>query len=56
MKMIKKVVSSLNEKKNELNRLLDLINPIIQKYMDKNSIDVIIDKKHVYMAKKYIYK
>ncbi len=49
----KKVVLSLNEKKKEeLNKLLDLINPIIQKYMDKNSIDVIIDKKNVYMAKK----
>ncbi len=49
----KKVVLSLNKnKKDELNKLLDLINPIIKKYMDSNSIDVIIDKKHVYMAKK----
>ena len=30
---------------------LKLINPIIQEYMKKNSIDMIIDKKNIFMAK-----
>lgn len=48
----KKVVSNLNQrKKDELNNLLSLINPIIEKYMNQNSIEIIIDKKNVYMAK-----
>ena len=32
--------------------LLDLINPIIKEYMQKNSISIIIDKKNIYIADK----
>ena len=48
----KEILLNLNKKrKSELNNLLKLINPIIQNYMEKNSIDVIIDKKNIYIAK-----
>ncbi len=32
--------------------MLNKINPIIKNYMDQNSIDMIIDKKNIYIAKK----
>ena len=48
----KKTIKDLNIKKNkELNQFMKLINPIIQEYMKKNSIDIIIDKKNIFMAK-----
>ena len=48
----KKKVKELNVKKNkELNEFLKLINPIIQEYMKEKSIDMIIDKKNIFMAK-----
>ena len=48
----KKTIAELNIKKNkELNEFLKLINPIIQEYMKEKSIDMIIDKKNIFMAK-----
>ena len=48
----KKTITELNIKKNkELNEFLKLINPIIQEYMREKSIDMIIDKKNIFMAK-----
>ena len=48
----KKKITELNIKKNkELNEFLKLINPIIQEYMKEKSIDMIIDKKNIFMAK-----
>ena len=48
----KKTIKDLNIKKNkELDQFMKLINPIIQEYMKKNSIDIIIDKKNIFMAK-----
>ena len=32
--------------------LLNLINPIIQEYMQNNSISIILDKKNIYIANK----
>ena len=34
----------------EIINLLNLINPIIKKYMDENSISIIIDKKNIYIG------
>ncbi len=48
----KKTIKDLNIKKNkELNEFLKLVNPIIQEYMKEKSIDMIIDKKNIFMAK-----
>ena len=48
----KKTTKELNIKRNkELNSFLKLINPIIQEYMKNNSINIIIDKKNIFMAK-----
>ena len=48
----KKTIKDLNIKRNEeLNNFLKLINPIVQEYMQKNSIDIIIDKKNIFMSK-----
>ena len=48
----KKTITELNIKKNkELNDFLKLINPIIQEYMKEKSIDMILDKKNIFMAK-----
>ena len=47
-----KTINDLNDKKNkELNGFLKLINPLIKDYMDKNSIDIVIDKKNIFIAK-----
>jgi hypothetical protein len=46
---IKKLKSSRND---EIIKLLNSINPLIQKYMDDNSIDILIDKKNIYIANK----
>ena len=41
----------IKRKKNIVN-FLNLINPIIEKYMADNSIDILIDKKNVFIASK----
>ena len=46
------VVNDLNKKKqSELNKLLNKITPLIQEYMADNAIDLIVDKKNVFIAK-----
>lgn len=46
------IVSNFNKyKKDKINDLFDTINPIIQKYMDDNSIEILIDAKYVFMGK-----
>ena len=46
------VVNDLNKRKqSELNKLLNKITPLIQEYMAANSIDVIVDKKNIFIAK-----
>ena len=48
----KDVVNNLNKKKqSELNNLLNKITPLIQEYMATNSINIIIDKKNIFIAK-----
>ena len=47
------MVQNLNDlKKNELKLFLETINPIIQNYMDQNSIDIIFDKKSIFIGNK----
>lgn len=41
----------LNDKNQELEELLKKINPLIIKFMDDNSIEMIISKSNVYLAK-----
>jgi len=46
-------LKKLNKIRNdEIMKLLDLINPIIKEYMQKNSISIILDKKNIYIADK----
>ena len=48
----KKIVNNFNKyKKDELNKLFEIINPIIQKFMEENSIEILIDSKYVFMGK-----
>ena len=41
----------LNDRNKELDELLKKINPLIIKFMDDNSIEMIISKSNVYLAK-----
>ena len=50
-KKVKTINDLNNKKKKELNEFLKLINPLIKDYMDKNSIDIVIDKKNIFIAK-----
>ena len=46
------MVKNFKKSKNEnLNNFFVQINPIIQEYMDKNSIDIMLDRKNVFMGK-----
>ena len=38
--------------KEKINLFFKEVNPIIQKFMDKNSIDILLDRKNVFMGKK----
>ena len=38
-------------KEKELNNFFDKINPIIQNYMNENSIDILIERKNVFLGK-----
>ena len=40
-----------NKKKIEILRYMNTINPIIQKYMNEQSIDILLDKKNIFIAK-----
>tara|TARA_B100000963_G_scaffold309173_1_gene285006 strand:+ start:151 stop:666 length:516 start_codon:yes stop_codon:yes gene_type:complete len=49
----KLMVKNFNEiKKKELKLLFDVINPIVQNYMDKNSIDIIFNSNNIYIGNK----
>lgn len=48
----KVVLEFNNMKKENLNNFFDQINPIIQSYMDENSIDILIERKNIFMGKK----
>ncbi len=39
-----------NKKKKELDNFLIKINPIIQEYMKKNSIDIVLEKNQIFMG------
>lgn len=46
-----KMISDLNTfKQNELEKIMDKINPIIQSYMKKNSIEILLDSKYIYIG------
>ena len=40
-----------NAKKEEIIQLVNKINPILQEYMNVNSIDIILSKQGVYISK-----
>ena len=45
------MVSNFNKQKNQkIKSLFDQMNPIIQNYMDQNSIDILLDRKNVYIG------
>tara|TARA_Y100000768_G_C23954267_1_gene671892 strand:+ start:1189 stop:1701 length:513 start_codon:yes stop_codon:yes gene_type:complete len=47
------MVKKLNDfKKDELKNFFDKINPIIQNYLDQNSIDMLLNSKNIYMGNK----
>ncbi len=47
-----KLSNELNKKRNEeMNKLVKLINPILETYMKENSIDMVLNKEIVYFAK-----
>jgi len=48
----KKIIRNFNIKQNnEIMRFIKLISPLINKYMDKNSISILIEKKNIFIAK-----
>ena len=48
----KEIIRSFNSKKNnEIMRFIKLISPLINEYMDKNSISILIEKKNIFIAK-----
>ena len=40
-----------NKKNNDFNEFFTKVNPIIQNYMDNNSIDILLERKNVFMSK-----
>ena len=47
-----KVLKELKAKKNKsILEFLNFINPLIQKYMDENSISILIEKKNIFIAR-----
>ena len=48
-----KEINELKKKRNRnIMNFLNLINPIIEKYMDDNSIYILLDKKNIFIASK----
>ena len=48
----KEIIRSFNIKQNnEIMRFIKLISPLINEYMDKNSISILIEKKNIFIAK-----
>ena len=51
-KLKDKMVKNFEKKRNEnLSNFFQKISPIIQDYMDKNSIDILIERKNVFIGK-----
>ena len=49
----KKITDEFNlYKKNEISKLMKLINPIIANYVEKNSINLVLDKNKILIGKK----
>ena len=47
-----KLVSEIEIKKNnDIKEFFTKVNPIIQNYMDNNSIDILLERKNVFMSK-----
>ena len=47
------LVKDFEQNKNKkINLFFKEVNPIIQKFMDKNSIDILLDRKNVFIGKK----
>ena len=47
-----KLVSEIeNKKNNDIKEFFTKVNPIIQNYMDNNSIDILIEQKNVFMSR-----
>ena len=45
------ILSNFNKNKNQkIKNLFDQMNPIIQNYMNQNSIDILLDRKNVYIG------
>ena len=45
-------IKNLKKKRNkEILRFFDLINPIIEKIMDENSLEILFEKKNIFIAK-----
>ena len=40
-----------NKKKGDIKEFFTKVNPIIQNYMDNNSIDILLERKNVFMSK-----
>ena len=49
---VKEIDALKKKRNNNIVNLLNLINPIIEKYMTENSIYMLIDKKNVFIASK----
>jgi len=51
----KSMENDLNKiKSKKLNDFMDQINPLLEKYMDENSVDIMLDKKNMLIGKKTI--
>ena len=51
-KIKKSEIESLNiQRNNEILRLMNLINPIIEKIMNENSLEILFEKKDIFIAK-----
>ena len=51
----KKILNELQDKKNlELINFFDKISPILQEYMDQNSISLLFEKKNIFIGKSNI--
>ena len=48
----KAIIDDLQQKRNtEIIRFLKMTNPLIESIMEKNSIDILIEKKNIFIAK-----
>ena len=53
----KSMENDLNKiKSKKFNDFMDQINPLLEKYMDENSVDIMLDKKNMLIGKKTINK